>query len=212
MTYLLYLISALAGLFRGLREAICYIDPYDIMHDKEWLNGVDSMLDFDNDIDACEKRVNKWYDRVIDNGFNLGPRAHVWNDIHHLIGGIGDLLLMAFGVMVYLSWGNWLAILTALFIGWEFMELGYSYGRYRKWIKPIDENVTFADLKVSIPWYEWHDRPEDVPDKLEGICMHHVKGWHWIQILPFHAPSWVMHTVRITMIGGMVLWNVLFAA
>lgn len=105
-----------------------------------------------------------------------------------------------------------------LLVIWMFVEPCYNLTRYGKLIPPDGmENVTLWDLKVRIPWIhkitwteiEKADRPTHEVSAYNNTMTVSVYsteewevekskwGWHTIQILPFHAKSWVMHALRI---------------
>ena len=50
--------------------------------------------------------------------------------------------------------------------------------------------MTFADLRLVVPWYGAHDVGN-------GVIQH--DGWYWRQVLPFHAPVWAMTCVRLAL-------------
>lgn len=178
MDYALFLVAALATLFRGHVEAICFVKPLDYMHRtiklNEWQNASDTIKQFD-----------------------LGPRGHVWHKWHHNIGGAFFMFALALGGLLdetgLIPWAYSLSIGASLFIAikskplalallfvdacalcwlhrggllpaavqigtvaviaWEFNELGYSYGRYGTATPQVGtEHVVPIDgIEASVP-------------------------------------------------------------
>lgn len=159
---------------------------------------------------------------LMDNVFEL--KMFLVNTNH--IGFIDTWLLS----LHYTGWSQYVTILPLmLFIGWECMELFYSFGRYGKWIQSGLELVNFGDVKVKIPWYKkvtWTEIEKadqntptyevsftstsatvSINSKEEWEVEKHKYIFAWIQIHPFHCRSWVMHSVRGVAIVALTIVN-----
>lgn len=143
--------------------------------------------------------------------FENGMQAIVWNDLHIFYSG---LLWESF--MAQLS-----TICLQLIVIWTFVEPCYNLTRYGSINSPHGEHVNLWDLKVRIPWIhkitwteiEKADRPTHEVSAYNNTMTVSVYStdewevekskwsWHTIQILPFHAASWIMHAVRIGLVA-----------
>lgn len=89
-----------------------------------------------------------------------GVRCHAWFGWYHAYVGLGDVMLIAFGValvVVPLGWWvlEWAArfwmhhpalLLLALTIGWACYELAYPFARFGALVNPYPEHVNFFEI------------------------------------------------------------------
>jgi hypothetical protein len=188
------LYAAVLGWLRGTGEGQVFVKPVNVMHRPiEWVFHESTTDGF------CERVAEKLRQ------FDLGPRGHRWHRYYHAIDGIKDAMFVGLGV--WLAWVYRTAgvvdtlSMTALAgaIIYLCCEPAHSYARYRRFDNNGEpEHVTFADLRLVVPWYGAHDVGN-------GVIQH--DGWYWRQILPFHAPVWAMTLIRLALAAGLLAIN-----
>jgi hypothetical protein len=112
-----------------------------------------------------------------------GARGHAWFRFYHAAGAVKDLLLVAWGAVLYctllavhggLKWTRLIPwLLLCGLAAWEGYELGYAHARFGVLVNPYLEHIVFFGA--------------------EGL----------------RVASEIMHAVRIGLIGGVIVWIVM---
>ena len=162
------LLGLAVGALWGLHQGQVMVKPKDAMHRQDWYGETTALSQFD-----------------------LGPRGHRWFVWYHLINAGFALALAVLSILLW-EQGSLLLVALAGAFSWLAAEPAESYVRYRRFDNNGEpEHVTFADLRLVVPWYGAHDVGN-------GVIQH--DGWYWRQILPFHAPVWIMTLIRLAIV------------